>query len=167
MEQQYKSEYEEIQCIGRGNFGSAFLVQNKAENKKYVAKKVMLSGLKQKEKEGAMLEVNLLKNLQHPNIVTYKQSYFTLEQLIIIMEFCEVGDLTYHIRRKIKNNDHFLETEIFYWFIQICLALEYIHGRKIIHRDLKTQNIFLTGNSTIKLGDFGISRVLESTNAAA
>lgn len=107
MEQQYKSEYEEIQCIGRGNFGSAFLVHNKAENKKYVAKKVMLSGLKQKEKEGAMLEVNLLKNLQHPNIVTYKQSYFTLEQLIIIMEFCEVGDLTYHIRRKVKNNDQF------------------------------------------------------------
>jgi serine/threonine protein kinase len=52
---------------------------HKAENKQYIAKKVMLSGLKQKEKEGAMLEVNLLKNLDHPNIVAYKQSYFTLE----------------------------------------------------------------------------------------
>ena len=64
----------------------------------------MLSGLKQKEKEGAMLEVNLLKNLDHPNIVAYKQSYFTLEILIIIMEYCEVGDLGYHIKRKIKNS---------------------------------------------------------------
>ena len=64
----------------------------------------MLSGLKQKEKEGAMLEVNLLNNLDHPNIVAYKQSYFTLEILIIIMEYCEVGDLGYHIKRKINQN---------------------------------------------------------------
>jgi len=83
MELQYKQDYEEIQCIGRGNFGecllfifdfigAAYLVLNKGENKQYIAKKVMLSGLKKKEKEGAMLEVNLLKNLDHPNIVAYK-----------------------------------------------------------------------------------------------
>ena len=77
----------------------------------------MLSGLKQKEKEGAMLEVNLLKNLDHPNIVAYKQSYFTLEILIIIMEYCEVGDLGYHIKRKINNGQMFSESEIFNWFI--------------------------------------------------
>ncbi len=49
------------------------------------------------------------------------------------------------------------------WFLQICMALEYVHGRKILHRDLKSQNIFLTANNTIKLGDFGISKVLENT----
>ena len=53
--------------------------------------------------------------------------------------------------------------EIFQWFVQICMALEYVHGRKVIHRDIKTQNVFLTGNKTIKVGDFGISKVLEST----
>lgn len=47
------------------------------------------------------------------------------------------------------------------------MSLEYIHGRKVIHRDLKTQNIFLTGNNTVKLGDFGISKVLENTNGLA
>lgn len=83
------------------------------------------------------------------------------------MEYCEVGDLNYHIKRKLKNDEHFSETQIFNWFIQICLALEYVHGRRVIHRDLKSQNIFLTGNNTIKLGDFGISRVLENTHAAA
>jgi len=52
--------------------GAAYLVKHRIENKNYIAKKVMLSGLKQKEKEGAMLEVNLLKNLDHPHIVAYK-----------------------------------------------------------------------------------------------
>ena len=87
--------------------------------------------------------------------------------LIIIMEYCEVGDLSYHIKRKIKYGEYFNEWEIFNWFIQICFALEYVHARRVIHRDLKTQNIFLTGSLTIKLGDFGISRVLENSNAAA
>ena len=57
--------------------------------------------------------------------------------------------------------------EIFQWFVQVCMALEYVHGRKVIHRDIKTQNIFLTGNKTIKVGDFGISKVLESTTQVA
>ena len=57
-----------------------------------------------------MLEVNLLKNLNHQHIVSYKQSYFTMDMLIIIMEYCEVGDLSYHIKRKIKNGEMFNES---------------------------------------------------------
>lgn len=83
------------------------------------------------------------------------------------MEYCEVGDLAYHIKEKKKSGEMFTEEEILNWFIQICIALEYIHGRKILHRDVKSQNIFLTNNNTVKLGDFGISKLLESTNEAA
>ena len=75
--------------------------------------------------------------------------------------------MAYHIKRKLSKNEIFSETEVFNWFVQICLALEYVHSRRVIHRDLKTQNIFLTGNNTIKLGDFGISKVLETTCANA
>lgn len=114
-----------------------------------------------------MMEVNLLKNLSHPNIVAYKTSFISRGLLVIIMEYCEVGDLSFHIKRRQANSQHFTETEIFNWFVQLCLSLEYIHGRKVLHRDLKSQNIFLTGNNTVKLGDFGISRVLENTVAVA
>jgi NIMA (never in mitosis gene a)-related kinase len=71
--------------------------------------------------------------------------------------------MAFHIKRKVNNNGSFTENEIFNWLVQICLALEYVHGRRIIHRDIKTQNIFLTGNNTVKIGDFGISKVLETT----
>jgi NIMA (never in mitosis gene a)-related kinase len=74
-----------------------------------------------------------------------------------------VGDLAFHIKRKQQKNEIFTELEVFNWFVQIGLALEYVHGRRVIHRDIKTQNIFLTGNNTVKIGDFGISKVLETT----
>ena len=108
-----------------------------------------------------------MRKLDHPNIVSYKHSFIEKGVLIIIMEYCEVGDMSYHIKRKVNKKEHFTETEIFNWFIQICLSLEYVHARRVIHRDLKAQNIFLTGNLTIKLGDFGISKVLENSAAAA
>ena len=86
---------------------------HKQEKVRYVAKKVILMGLSEKEQNNCMLEVNLLKNLKHPNIVDYKESFLTPNQLVIVMEYCEVGDLAYHIKRKQLNNERFEEMEIF------------------------------------------------------
>ena len=72
-----------------------------------------------------------------------------------------MGDLGYRIKK--SKGKPFTEKEIMHWFIQLAMTLDYIHGRKILHRDIKVQNIFLTGNNTVKLGDFGISKVLETT----
>lgn len=87
----------------------------------------MLGQLNEKEQEGAMMEVQLLKNLQHPNIVGYKSSYIDSGVMVIIMEYCEgklsplinatVGDLNYHVKRKERKEEFFTETEIFNWFV--------------------------------------------------
>ncbi|TRZ01695.1 hypothetical protein DNTS_006527 [Danionella cerebrum] len=81
--------------------------------------------------------------------------------LYIVMDYCEGGDLF----KKINNQRGtlFREEQILDWFVQICLALKHVHDRKILHRDIKSQNIFLTKDGTVQLGDFGIARVLNST----
>ena len=69
--------------------GSAWLVKHRTEGTKYVAKKVILEGLGSKEQEGCMMEAGLLKNLTHPNIVDYKESFLGNNSLVIVMEYCE------------------------------------------------------------------------------
>ena len=69
--------------------GAAYIVNHIQENKKYVAKKVILEGLGDRELQGCMMEANLLKNLNHPNIVGYKESFMAASNLTIIMEYCE------------------------------------------------------------------------------
>ncbi|NXW06047.1 NEK1 kinase, partial [Fregetta grallaria] len=81
--------------------------------------------------------------------------------LYIVMDYCEGGDLFKKINA--QKGILFSEDQILDWFVQICLALKHIHDRKILHRDIKSQNIFLTKDGTIQLGDFGIARVLNST----
>jgi NIMA (never in mitosis gene a)-related kinase len=119
-----------------------------------------------KEIQGAYQEAELLKRLNHPNIVTYRDSFCEFGYLIIVMEHCDVGDLAYHVKQKNKKNEFFTEAEIMNWFVQICMSLQYIHKLGILHRDIKTSNIYLTGNNTVKLGDFGISKVLQGSEAA-
>ena len=82
-------------------------------------------------------------------------------QLCIVMSFCEGGDLSSMIEK--RRMRYFKESEVISWFLQISLALQYMHQERILHRDLKTQNIFLTKSGMIKLGDFGIAKVLEGT----
>ena len=91
-----------------------------------------------KEQEGSHLEAELLRKLDHPNIVSYKHSFVENGILIIIMEFCEHGDLAYHVKKKKMVSEEFSEVEIMNWFVQLCLALDNIHTRKILHRDLKS-----------------------------
>lgn len=77
------------------------------------------------------------------------------------------GDLDFHIMQKKKKNKHFPENLILNWILELLFALDYLHNKKILHRDIKCSNIFLTTNNTIKLGDFGISKILENSNEIA
>ena len=115
------------------------------------------------EKKETLQEAKILEQLKHPNIVRFKEVFLTKKQkLCIVMEYADGGDL--YKKMKDQKGQFFSENQILDWFTQICLALKHVHDRKIIHRDLKGQNIFMTKDNRVKLGDFGIAKVLNLTH---
>lgn len=138
--------------IGSGSFGKVFLVEARQSGIQYVIKQIDLNKLDKKQCSSAPKEVEVLSKLKHNNIVRYKESFEENKYFNIVMEYCENGDLHKKIKEKRLKNECFHEHEILDYFIQICLALEYIHDQRILHRDLKSKNIFLTKGNIIKLG---------------
>ncbi|NXS21236.1 NEK5 kinase, partial [Mystacornis crossleyi] len=119
-----------------------------------------------KEKEASEKEVILLANMKHANIVTFYASFQEKNKLYIVMEYCDGGDLMKRIN--MQHGVPFDEDQILSWFVQISLGLKHIHDKKILHRDVKAQNVFLSNNGKVaKLGDFGIARQLNSTTELA
>ncbi|XP_071990589.1 serine/threonine-protein kinase Nek5 isoform X2 [Engystomops pustulosus] len=156
------NNYEIIRMIGEGAFGKAFLAKGKKDNIQCVIKEVNLSKMARKEKEASHKEVTLLAKMNHPNIVKFFTSIEEQNNLYIVMEYCDGGDLMKRIDK--QRGVLFDEDQILNWFVQISLGLKHIHDRKVLHRDIKAQNIFLANNGTLaKLGDFGIARMLNNT----
>ncbi|XP_016886804.1 serine/threonine-protein kinase Nek1 isoform X2 [Cynoglossus semilaevis] len=154
-------KYEKVKKIGEGSFGKAILVKCKEDGRHYIIKEISISGMPTRERQESRKEVALLAKMSHPNIVQYKESFQEAGCLYIVMDYCEGGDLFKKINS--QKGVLFSEEQILDWFVQICLALKHVHDRKILHRDIKSQNIFLTKDGTVQLGDFGIARVLNST----
>ncbi|NWW07294.1 NEK5 kinase, partial [Oreocharis arfaki] len=159
-------KYEIIKKIGEGSFGKIFLAKGKVDNEPCVIKEINLTEMPVKEKEASEKEVVLLAKMKHANIVTFYASLQEKNKLYIVMEYCDGGDLMKRIN--MQHGVLFDEDQILSWFVQISLGLKHIHDKKILHRDVKAQNIFLSNNGKVaKLGDFGIARQLNSTTELA
>ena len=166
--------YSIVRQIGRGNFGSVFLVDRleppptpPSPPLRCGVKKIAIFDMSEKEAAQAKVEAALLADLAHPCIVSYIDSFIQEGHLHIVMEYCEDGDLGSAMKRAREEGAHFSEAQILDWFAQLCFAVCYIHDRHVLHRDLKSQNVFLAGGNMVRLGDFGISRVLDYTFATA
>ena len=96
--------------------------------------------------------------MQHPNIIAYHEAYKSDARLCIIMDYAAGGDLSHRIQKQQKSGQRFAEVDVAAWMVQLLLALKYLHERKVLHRDIKPQNVFLTGKNMVKLGDFGIAK---------
>ena len=159
-----KATYKIVKLLGEGSFGKAYLAKCDKEDKKYVIKQVMMDGMTDQEKRETFNEAVILKKLDHPNIIKFKEVFIQRkpnEALNIVTEFADGGDLSQKIEQQKKKP--FPESQILDYITQICLALQHIHKKKIIHRDLKSGNVFLMKSGLVKLGDFGIAKGLKST----
>ncbi|KAG8452790.1 hypothetical protein GDO86_004544 [Hymenochirus boettgeri] len=156
--------YDILKVIGEGSFGRALLVCHRSTNQRHVMKEIRLPR-SLCAIENSRQEAILLAKMKHPNIVTFRESFEESDHLYIVMEFCAGGDLLERIQ--LQRGKLLPEQTILQWFGQLCQAVQHIHKKRVLHRDIKSKNIFLTSNCAIKLGDFGSARILTSPMAYA
>lgn len=147
-----------------GAFGIAILYRRRTDGQLVVIKEVDVTFMNASERKLAINEVKVLSSLKHPNIVTFFNNYEWNGKLFIEMEYCSGGTLQEFLAQLCKP---LKEIEILTIFGQIISAIVYIHDQNILHRDLKTANIFMTRDNVFKIGDFGISKDLNTHRVGA
>jgi NIMA (never in mitosis gene a)-related kinase 1/4/5 len=170
-------DYQKIKEIGSGSFGHAYLVQTNpsakgGEKKLLVMKEIDLSNQNAQQRAAAEVEVKVLSALKHPYIVRYWESFMKNSQLCIIMDYCEGGDMWQYIVAQKKKHTTIPEAQVLRWLTQMCLAMKFMHEKNILHRDIKSQNVFLTRKEgsdlrCAKIADFGIAKVLKDSQSMA
>ncbi|KAF8627476.1 hypothetical protein AX17_006288 [Amanita inopinata Kibby_2008] len=147
------NDYQLGDSLGKGAFGQVYRALNWATGETVAVKEIQLSNIPKSELGEIMSEIDLLKNLNHPNIVKYKGFVKTREYLYIILEFCENGSL-HNISKRFGK---FPENLVAVYISQVLEGLVYLHDQGVIHRDIKGANILTDKNGTVKLADFGVA----------
>ena len=158
------SDFKKERVIGKGSFGSVYLVRRLEDNKIYALKTVILDKLNKKEQENSVNEVRILASIHNPFVIGYKEAFFdeSNNALNIVMEYADDGDLQTKIKKMRHEGGFFKESLIWEYAIQMIKGLKALHDKKIMHRDLKSANIFLfKKNHLCKLGDMNVSKVIK------
>lgn len=154
--------YTFIKFLGRGAFGTVNLYKNSADNSLVVWKEIDLMRLDSKMRNEAFAEVEILSMFDHPNIITYFKHFIGDDTLYIELEYAKAGNLTNLIKQQKSSELYFDQETVLWYFYQLASAVQYIHEIGIMHRDIKTLNIFIMQSGVLKLGDFGIAKILDS-----
>ena len=150
-----------INKIGEGAYSTVLKVTRAEDGNTYALKKVKLLKLNEKEKLNALNEVRILASVKSNFVISYKEAFFDEKEsfLGLVMEFADNGDLYQKIVQYKKSGNFFEESDIWRVFIQLVKGLKALHDLKILHRDLKSANVFLFKDGSAKLGDLNVSKV--------
>ena len=147
--------------IGEGSYSTVLKVQRIEDGNIYALKRVKFYKLSEKEKENALNEIRILASVKNKNVISYKEAFFDEKDssLGIVMEYADKGDLFQLITERKKTKNYFIEQEVWKIFIQLLNGLKALHDFKILHRDIKSANVFLFKGGICKLGDLNVSKV--------
>ena len=150
-----------IDKIGEGAYSTVYTVRRIEDGNLYALKKIKIQSLSPKEKQNALNEVRILASVNSPFVISYKESFIEEKEqtLCIVMEYADEGDLFQKITLYKKLHATFEENDVWKIFIQITKGLHDLHEYNILHRDLKSANVFLFRDGTAKLGDLNVSKI--------
>ena len=151
--------YTKLGELGEGGFGTVFKVKHKATNKLYAAKTMRSDKINSSTRRSLQREIDILKKINHESIVKLHCHFVENNRISIVMELCPGGNLRSAIRKQKQAGKPFSDDQLMPWSQQILSAVVYLYNNHIIHRDIKPENILLTATLTIKLTDFGLSRI--------
>ena len=171
------SDFDVICTIGSGSYGKCEKIRRRSDGKILVWKDMDYGSMTEPEKQQLVFEVNLLRELRHKHIVRYHDRIIdrSNSRLYLIMEHCGGGDLSELINKYRKERRYVDEQLVIKIFVQLALALSACHNQhersgykgRVLHRDLKPANVFLDEQQNVKLGDFGLARVLHHDTSFA
>ena len=154
------SNFEVLSKLGDGAYSTVYKARRLTDGCIYALKKVKMQNLNKKEKKNALNEVRILASINHPNIISYKEAFFDESgSLCLVMEYADSGDLYQKIVKYQKRGKYLSEHFIWKTFTQITQGLKVLHELSVLHRDLKSANVFLNLNGSVKLGDMNVSKV--------
>ena len=154
--------FEILEKLGKGAFSVVYKVRRNIDNQIYALKKVQITNLSEKQKFNSLNEIRVLASIKSKYIVNYKEAFLDTKDstLCLVMEYADRGDLSKRIEEEKKRNRYFNERDIWRIFIQLVKGLKSLHDLNIIHRDIKSSNIFLFSDGTAKLGDLNVCKIL-------
>ena len=156
--------FEIISKLGAGGFSKVYKVKRKIDNQIYALKKVHILNLSEKQKLSSLNEIRVLASINSKYVVNYKEAFLDEKDstLCLVMEYADRGDLANRIKEQKKKGKYFNERDIWRVFIQLVKGLKALHDLKILHRDIKSSNIFLFSDGTAKLGDLNVCKILSN-----
>eukprot|EP00736_Rhodelphis_marinus_P013952 Rmarinus@m.10326 len=153
--------------LGKGSYGVVHRVRRKSDNNIYALKQISTRGMCTKEREDTVNEIRILASITSRYIIRFLEAFVERDKICIVTEYARGGDLFHLLQMHQRKGSRLPESDIWCYFLQITLGLRHLHAHNILHRDLKSANVFLMSKRRVKIGDFGVGKILQATDHKA
>jgi serine/threonine protein kinase len=153
--------------LGKGSYGAVYKCTRKGDGLPYAMKQINTRNMSQKERQDAVNEIRILASVVNPYVIRFCEAFVEDDMLYIITEYANHGDLFKRLQRLKQRHQNLPEDACWTYFIQLLLGVQALHKNNILHRDLKSANVFLASHNRLKIGDLGVAKLLRAQEAYA